>query len=75
MNTIQKAAFLEFKMVHPQSDELLRDGLTEPGYEVLRLKQKASDGAEATTPVLVKKAREMDGSSLRSAMVVRGKHG
>src|SRR5437660_1214786 len=32
---IQKAAFLEFRMVHPQSDELLKQGIIEPGYEVL----------------------------------------
>ena len=39
-NTISKAAFLEFRMVHPQSDELIQQGLSEPGYELLRHKEK-----------------------------------
>src|SRR5438105_13980854 len=30
---IQKAAFLEFRMVHPNSDELVAQTIIEPGYE------------------------------------------
>ena len=37
---IQKAAFLEFRMVHPQSKELIEQGIVEPGYEVLKRKEK-----------------------------------
>ena len=32
---IERAAFLEFRMVHPQSAELLAQDYIEPGYEVL----------------------------------------
>ncbi len=33
--TIQKAAFLEFRLVHPDSDELVKAGIVEPGYELM----------------------------------------
>src|SRR5207245_1554584 len=33
---IQKAAFLEIRMLHPNSDELIREGIVEPGYELLK---------------------------------------
>jgi SecD/SecF fusion protein len=72
---IQKAAYLEFRIVHPQSDELIKQGGIEPGYEILNLKQKKRNGVESTEPVLVKKRAEMDGSGIKSAMVVRGNLG
>ncbi len=75
MSTIQKAAYLEFRLVHPQSEELIRDGLTEPGYVLLKRKQRSVEGRESTEAVMVKKHAEMDGSGLRSAMVVRGNLG
>ncbi len=39
---IQQAAYLEFRMVHPKSEELLKENIIEPGYEVLKLKVKGS---------------------------------
>src|SRR5437667_5885638 len=33
---IKQAAFLEFRLVHPQSDELVKDNIVEPGYEILK---------------------------------------
>jgi len=42
-NTIKKAAFLEFRLVHPESDELVRQGIIEPGYELLREKRRKRD--------------------------------
>src|SRR5438477_1808952 len=33
---IKRAAFLEFRMVHPNSDELIRENILEPGYEIMR---------------------------------------
>ena len=39
---IERAAFLEFRMVHPQSAELLAQDYIEPGYEVLTETMKAS---------------------------------
>ena len=72
---IQKAAFLEFRMVHPQSKELIEQGIVEPGYEILKRKEKTRDGQETTESVMVRKRREMDGSGIKSAMVVRGNLG
>lgn len=74
-NTISKAAFLEFRMVHPQSDELIKQGVGEPGYELLRHREKMRDGRERLTEVLVKRRAEMDGSNIRRAMVVRNQMG
>src|SRR5579863_2329856 len=43
-NNIQKAAYLEFRMVAPDSEQLLKDGTVPPGYEVLKMKRKKNDG-------------------------------
>src|SRR6266446_2842861 len=75
MATLQKAAYLEFRMVHPQSSELIKANQIEPGYEIKRRKERAQDGRETIEEVLVKKRAEMDGSGLKSAMVVRGNLG
>jgi SecD/SecF fusion protein len=74
---IQKAAYLEFRMVHPQSDELLAQGLTEPGYEVLKRKERHPDGSQSVEAVLVKKRPEhgLNGSYVRRAIVTRGNLG
>jgi SecD/SecF fusion protein len=52
---IQKAAYLEFRMVHPQSDQLLKEGVVEPGYEVLKMKRKAPDGSVTLESFMVQK--------------------
>lgn len=70
-NTISKAAFLEFRMVHPQSAELIQQGLGEPGYELLRHKETMRDGRERVEEVLVRKKADMTGSSIKNAMVTR----
>ncbi len=57
-NQIEKAAFLEFRMVNAESDQLLQQGLTAPGYEVLQLKSKKRDGQEVVSKFLVKKKAE-----------------
>ena len=54
-NNILKAAFLEFRMVHPDSDQLLKDGMIPPGYEKLLMKFKNDDGTIALEPLLVQK--------------------
>jgi SecD/SecF fusion protein len=73
-STIKKAAFLEFRLVSPTSDQDLKEGIP-PGYVVLRHKQRQRDGREMTESVVVKRKAEMDGSSIKSAMVVRGNLG
>jgi preprotein translocase subunit SecD len=37
---IQKAAYLEFRMVHPDSDQLVKDGIIPPGDQLLTMKQR-----------------------------------
>jgi SecD/SecF fusion protein len=70
---IEKAAFLEFRMVHPNSQELLSQGIIEPGYEVLRQTIKTSDGAKAVVPYLVNKKPErgLTGKNIKHAYVTR----
>src|SRR5205807_8807793 len=68
---IKRAAFLEFRLVHPQNDELVKQGVVDPGYELLTIKRKQRNGAEISEPVLVKKHAEMTGSGIKSAIVVR----
>jgi SecD/SecF fusion protein len=68
---IKRAAFLEFRLVHPNNDELVKQGVIEPGYELLTIKRKQRNGAEINEPVLVKRHAEMTGSGIKSAIVVR----
>jgi SecD/SecF fusion protein len=75
IKTLQKAAFLEFRMVHPQSDDLIKEGQLQPGYEILRRKEIQRDGRERVEEVMVKKRAEMTGSTIKNAMVVRGNMG
>ncbi|MGA2176703.1 MAG: protein translocase subunit SecD [Verrucomicrobiota bacterium] len=66
---IQKAAYLEFRMVHPQSDQLLKEGIIEPGYEVLKMKRKLLDGTVTLDSYLVQKklANGLTGKYVRRA--------
>jgi SecD/SecF fusion protein len=70
---IEKAAFLEFRMVHPESDQLLAQGIIEPGYEVLREEIKARDGSTQVASYLVKRGAErgLTGKHLKRAYVTR----
>src|SRR5688500_1689147 len=54
---IQKAAFLEFRMVHPESEQMLAQNIIEPGYEILRSEERSGPGKQQTVlvPYLVKK--------------------
>ncbi len=58
-NQIEKAAFLEFRMVHPESDTLVRDGRLAPGYELLKEKRKGRDGKDVLVAYLVKRSSEL----------------
>ncbi len=59
--TIQKVAYLEFRLVHPESEELLRTGIIEPGYEVLTEKRRKRQDRQGEPPqtYLVSKAAEL----------------
>jgi SecD/SecF fusion protein len=56
--TLKKAAFLEFRMVHPESNELIAQGLGAPGYEKLSVKQKRR-GQDVLASFLVRKKAEL----------------
>ncbi|MBI4324091.1 MAG: protein translocase subunit SecD, partial [Chloroflexi bacterium] len=58
-NQIQKAAFLEFRLVHAESETLLSQGLSAPGCEKLMLKRTTRTGQETSAPYLVKKKPEL----------------
>ena len=73
---LERAAFLEFRLVHPQSAELLEQDYIEPGYEVLTetLKNKNRQGQfEESRRYLVKKQPEegLTGKYIEMAMVHR----
>jgi SecD/SecF fusion protein len=55
---IQKAAFLEFRLVHPESDSLIAQGLTPPGHQILRMKRQTREGLDRTFAYVVKKKPE-----------------
>jgi SecD/SecF fusion protein len=74
---IQRAAFLEFRMVHEQSDELVRNGEVPAGYELLKHKSRKRDGTETIEQVIVKKRAErgLTGNIIRNAGVIAGNFG
>jgi SecD/SecF fusion protein len=72
--TISRAAFLEFRLVDPDSDQDIQRGEVKPGNVVLSRKE-SRDGKEILERVEVRRRAEMDGSSIKSAMVVRGNLG
>src|SRR5687768_13306911 len=72
---IQKAAFLEFRLVHPQSEQYLSQQITPPGYEKLMLRRapKKPGEKEQVSYYLVKKRPEQGliGKYVRSAGITR----
>jgi SecD/SecF fusion protein len=74
---IQKAAFLEFRMVHPESDRLIKEGIVEPGYAVLTMKRKNADGTTVLEPFLVQKklANGLTGKYIKRAYPNRDQMG
>lgn len=74
---IQRAAFLEFRLVHENSDELIKNREIPPGHELLRRKSRVGKGEEQVEEVIVKKKAErgLTGNAIKSAMVTRGNMG
>jgi len=58
---IERPGVLEFRMVHPESDELLRDNIIEPGYEILGDPKPRSlpDGSKSFQRFLVSRTPAM----------------
>jgi SecD/SecF fusion protein len=69
---IEKAAFLEFCLVHPDNDRLLTEGLVPPGYRVLTEVRKDREGRSQSIPMLVKKKPErgLTGSFIVNAAAI-----
>lgn len=71
MIAIKKPAFLEFRMVHEDSRNLLDQGITSvPGYELMTHVKAMPNGTKQAERYLVKKRPEMTGG-IKSAMVTR----
>ncbi len=72
-NNISKAAYLEFRLVHPHSADLIKEGVVEPGYEVLNEVITHRDGTKSVEPELVEKrlANGMTGKYIKRAVVNR----
>jgi len=70
---IQKAAYLEFRIVHPESDELVLQGISEPGYEFKPSPHRTRNGQQEVAGYLVKKKPErgLTGKYVKYAMAVR----
>jgi SecD/SecF fusion protein len=75
---IQKAAYLEFRMVKPDSDEILKNGEPiPPGYELLKRVEPQPTGPPHVTEVIVKKKAEngLAGDIVQNAIVSRDNFG
>lgn len=74
--SLQKAAYLEFRMVDPDMDQHAQGPVPEmwlipPGYELKYEKQKTQDGRAVRVPIIVRDAPEMGltGDAVKSARV------
>ncbi|MBN8249098.1 MAG: protein translocase subunit SecD, partial [Verrucomicrobia bacterium] len=70
---IQKAAYLEFRLVDPENDAHLRTGLVPPGYVILPMRARTKEGIEIPASIIVKRQAEsgLGGKSIQSARVAR----
>ncbi len=75
VDSIKKAAFLEFRLVHPQSDDYIKEGMIPPGCELLRREEKLRDGSKRVEQIIVRKKADLSGSIIKNAQVVRGNLG
>ena len=75
---IQKTAYLEFRMVHENSDEIIKNGEpVPPGYEVLKHVNQQANGKTQIETYIVKKKPEngLAGDIIKTAGVMRGNLG
>jgi preprotein translocase subunit SecD len=75
--SIFRGGLLEFRLVHEDSEALIRDNLAAPGYEVLERQETMRNGGERVERLVVKKRAEagLSGRMVKQAMVVRGNLG
>lgn len=70
VTNIQKTAYLEFRIAHEKTDEIIQSGAPIPfGYEVLKREQRNPNGTKSVEQVVVKKKGEpgLTGSIIKSA--------
>ena len=75
---IQKAAYLEFRMVKEDSDEIIKNNEPiPPGYVLLKRAEQQPNGPPTIEQVIVKKRAEngLHGDIVKNAMAVRGNLG
>ncbi|HWY76476.1 MAG TPA: protein translocase subunit SecD, partial [Verrucomicrobiae bacterium] len=73
---LAKAAYLEFRMVHTNSEQMVAEGLNEPGYVPMIPQEKSDDPkAQQPRPLLVQKTPVMTGEHIQSAFVSRNQTG
>jgi SecD/SecF fusion protein len=72
--TVQKPAFLEFRLVHEESQKLIAEGEIPPGYEIMTHTRTLPNGAKQIEKYLVKKRAELVGG-IKSTMVSRDNMG
>jgi len=71
---LSKPAYLEFRIVHEQSETLLQQGIVEPGYEILTEVNEQANGQKKLTKYLVRRHAEMVGG-IKDAGVTRDNMG
>ncbi len=72
ITNIQKTAYLEFRLVHKQSSELIKSGAPIPfGYEMLKREERNQNGSKNIEQVIVKKKGEpgLTGNIVKTAAV------
>ncbi len=71
---ITKAAFLEFRMVHEESDRFLREGILPPGYVIMGASRTLPNGEKRVDRYVVNKQRvsALGGNNIKNAGVTRG---
>jgi len=72
--SIQKVAYLEFRMVHEDNQKLQQEGIIPPGHELLSRTTTDKDGVERTERYIIKKKPEMVGG-IQRAIVTRNNFG
>ena len=75
---IQKSAYLEFRMVKDDSDEIIKNNEPiPPGYEKLRREDPQPNGPPTIEQIIVKKKPEhgLSGDIVENAMAIRGNLG
>jgi preprotein translocase subunit SecD len=75
--SITKTAFMEFRLVHPESDDLVARNLAAPGYELLKHEVAGRNGARTVETLWVKRHAErgLNGTYVKRAMVTRDSFG